>query len=417
MKHIILILSVCFSFIAYSCTDDRLSDYSEKEDNSKCSVTFSLSKSDDNSDLNVVTRSKGSVITNDYTVVFYLFQKNETNSFVLKRKEIVKPPLYTIENLEKKSTYKYVFVTTKNENAAALDAMDFSSVKMTPNSITLPSEIASVDKASILENCYISYIDDYTNKIPTYKVTGSGAAAISETITINKDLEIYGCGSLFIPGSTSSTPLDVFMERQFGVVKFVYADAQVGDEMTCSFSTDYYRLYLSQMVRDDDMNYTSDNFAIMPDNSFSRMGITYTAGDYYSASGILNGKKTLPIITKTVTLDAAKNSIDIYIPYTTAKNVGADVDDNYKANYIRFSGTGGPVGSLLSNRYKGSVLLSVKKADGTTKEFKRAEGAEAVFPIYRNAKTVFTTVGNDYLQITLGNGGIGLDGDSWDGDN
>lgn len=409
MKQVLLILSVLPLFVC-SCTDNNLSDNPGKKDNGEYSITFSLSKSDGDSNFNVTTKSvKGSVITSDYTVVFYLFKKNEADEFELVQKETVTPPLYTITGLDKTATYNYVFVTTKNENAVALDAIDFSSnVGLKPNTVPLPRTQATI--GSLLKNCFIGYIEG--DGIPTYAVTSN----ISEKITINNDLQIYGCGSLFLPGMTSSTPVDVIMERQFGAVEFVYTDAQVNDQLTCSFSTDYYRLYLSQMVRDNNMNYTSENFAdIQAENSFKKMGINnYTAGDYYSALGILKMKATLPIITKTVTLNEGENSIRIYMPYTTAETAGTEVDNIYKANYIRFSGTGGPASAGIQG-VKGSVVLSVTKANGDTRDYKR-EGTDAPFPIYRNAVTTFTTVGNDYMQISLGNGGIGLDDDVWDGD-
>lgn len=411
MKHIILILSVCLSFALWSCMESNIPDNPDKEDNGKCSVTFALSKSDD-SNFNIVTKAQGSLVPNGYTVVFYLFKNDtESNQYQLVQKETVYPPLYTIENLEKKSQYKYVFAATKDENASVLDAIDFSKGTTKTGTIVPSTTLARVEDGNILENCFISYVEDgnpltYTN---------------DETIVINKDLEIYGCGSLFIPGQVSSTPIDVIMERQFGVVEFIYTDAQVGDKLTCSFSSDYYRLYLSQMIRDDiTKEYTSSNLAMMPFNGntyvHGNMGINdYKTGDYYSALGILKSKAILPVFKKEKTLAAGQNSIQVYVPYTTATTVGTEVDNTYKANYISFTGTGGPVNSLMKDRFKGSVFLRVEKTDNTIKEYKR-EGNEAPFPIYRNAKTTFTTVGNDYMQISIGNGGINIDDDNWDGD-
>ena len=94
MKQFLFIISVCISSIVCSCSDENLTSAPDKESNGKCSVTFSLSK-DDSSDFNVSTRSTGTVITDDYTVKFYLFERDiPSNEYRLVRKNDVTTPVF-----------------------------------------------------------------------------------------------------------------------------------------------------------------------------------------------------------------------------------------------------------------------------------------------------------------------------------
>lgn len=419
MKQLILVVSVCLLSVLSSCSDEELPGGLSKESaEGKRSVTFAISKDDEGS-LDVTTRAKGSVVTDDYAVVFYLFAKNAKSQYVLIRKENVTTPLYTIENLDEEGSYKYVFVATTLANASALNAIDFSSVKMDPNdfSITLPATLATPNAATLLENCYFGYVDDISKKIPGY---GTDSSPAPETIPVGRDLQIFGCGALIVPGMTYNTPVNVVMERQFGVVEFRFTDAQPGDKLTCSFSSEYYRLYLSQLVRTTaNWNYSSDNYAVFPSGVFENSGLApYSQGDYYSASGIFkSGFGILPIFTKDKVLGAGENSVQVYVPYTTAQAVGTAVADIYKANYVRTNFTN--ISGMQTMGPKGGITLTVTRGGAVYKTYTQPQ---TPFPIYQNGKTIFTTVGSDYLQVYFGpasatsNDGIQLDPDGWHGE-
>lgn len=418
MKQIILIISVCFSSLLYSCTDDNLADTPTKESSEgKRSITFAISAGDENN-LNVTTKAKGTVVTDDYAVKFYLFEKNANDRYELIRKEDITQPLYTIEDLKTEGTYKYTFIATKQANKSALDAMDFSSTKwdLSNYTITLPNANASVISKSLIENSYISFFDDQGKNIPGY---GYEYSPDCETIEVKRDLDIFGCGSEIAPGMTFNTPINVIMERQFGIVEFVFQDAQAGDELTCSFSSEYYRLYFTQMTKEIARQYfVSDNDAEIASDIFANLGFDYTKGDYYSALGVYrSGYGILPIFKKTKTLAAGENSIQVYMPYTTAETVGSNVDDIYKANYIRTEFTD-IVGNTIKAQ-KGSVTLEVKRGGTQIKRYT----TDIPFPIYRNGKTIFKTVGDDFLQVKFGptndtsGDGIQIDGDGWHGEN
>lgn len=419
MKQIILIISVCFSSLLYSCTDDNLADTPTKESSEeKRSITFAISAGDGNN-LNVTTKAKGTVVTDDYAVKFYLFEKNKSSSrYELIRIEDITQPLYTIEDLKTEGTYKYTFIATKQANKSTLEAMDFSSITWNGDmTITLPNKNASVASKSLIENSYISFFDDQNQGIPSYGVFGS---ADCETIEVKRDLDIFGCGAEIAPGMTFNTPINVIMERQFGIVEFVFQDAQAGDELTCSFSSEYYRLYFTQMTKEITRQYfVSDNDAEIASGIFTNAGLSdYTKGDYYSALGAYqSGYGLLPIFKKTKTLAAGENSIQVYMPYTTAEAVGNNVDEKYKANYIRTNLS--DINGTPITGQKGSITLKVKRGGVDLKTYT----TDISFPIYRNGKTIFRTVGDDFLQVNFGpanessGDGIQIDGDGWHGEN
>lgn len=418
MKQIVLIISVCLSSLMYSCTDDNIETPTKEDGEGTRNITFAISTGGEGN-FDVTTKAKGTVVTDEYAVKFYLFERNAEDTFELIKTEDVTQPLYTIEDLKTEGSYKYAFIATSVANKEALKAMDFSST-LWDTDVKIPSKDASVADKSILENCFISFFDDRANSIPTFGTgTDDYSSASPETISINRDLDIFGCGAYIAPGMTFNTPIDAVMERQYGIVEFVFQDAQAGDKLTCSFSSDYYRLYLSQFILNKTVSteIISDNVGMIPDSVFTTAGLVkYTEGDYYSASAVF---KTyyglLPIFTRTKELSSGENSIQVYMPYTTAATVGSSVDDKYNANYIRTSLVGID-GSITG--HKGSIILQVERGGAVIKTYK----SDRSFPIYRNGKTVFKTVGDDFFQVNFGpanegsNDGINIDGDGWHGE-
>ena len=430
MKQIILIISVCLVAIACSCTDDNLID-NQENNNRKCSVTFEISKSND-SDFNVSTRSAGTVVTDDYSVRFYLFQQINSEYRLVRTQEVT-TPILTLDNLTLDAEYKYIFLAIYNPDANVatanvLKAIDFSSGVIDDGSydVTLPTKEAYIknegstdpdeQKGSLLENCFINFMGD--NSKPTYGIADDGT---DEVITINQNIEIFGTGAYFLPGSYSAS-IGVVMERQIGVVEFHYKDAQAGDELTCSFSSDYYRLYLSQMIKDKtNPNYTSENYAIFQPPVSDMNDKKYSEGDYYSALRVFKSTYILPLtFTKTTTLTGSEKTISIYVPYTTAEAAGTVVDEKYQANHIR-TGLYGYNLDTDPSLTTGYVTLKVKR-NGVENIFQTAN--PTAFPIYRNAKTIFTASDTGGLTISFGSDGSGgseggihiPDDDIWNGD-
>lgn len=426
----ILLLPVCLMLLLGSCADNIAEDVA-KSGNTPATrdVTFALSQIGD-SHFDVTTRSNGTAITDKYVVQLYLFKARNGSDgyydYILERIEPVRVPLFTIRNLETMSLYKIVFLAVPAVQSEALNVIDFASVNMTSGGewpIQIPTANATPSttptNGSLLENCYVSFFDDAANSVPNYG-GGRTQPVLPETIQAERELEIFGYGSELYPGMTYSTPVNVLLKRQYGIVEFRYTDAQPGDKLTCSFSSDYYRLYISQIVQeikansdtqaDTEPTYKLDNEAVFPSNVFDALG--HETGDYYSASCLFRtNQRGLPVFSKTVTLNAGENSIRVYMPFTTVARVGTEVEDIYKANFIRTDLLDGN-GSSIYGPY-GDIVLKVERGGELVKEFKLEA---TTFPIYRNGTTVFTTVGETEMRLTFtGNGGIDLDDDSWDG--
>lgn len=410
MKQIITILSAYLFMALCSCSDESLPDLSEKKSDNKCSVTFTISRSG-GSDLDMTTRSNNiAVITENYSVMFYLFQADGNEYKLIREPELVTSPVLTLENLTENAEYRYVFVAiynpTKDEaTAKILQAYDFGTTGMDFDGFTIDLPVfASTNTQSLLRNCFLDIFNK--NQQLTYQD--------NEIIGITEDRDIFGAGAYFLPGATSSA-ISVVLERQIGVVEFKYEEAVPGDKLECSFASDYYRLYLSQMVKDvKNVNYTSENFARFPNPVEDTDGSNYSEGDYYTISHLfVTNNQGLPTFKKEVTLSGTEKSIKVYMPYTTSAAIGTEVADKYKAHYNR-TGVTGDASIPLDN-----IILNITKADGTSQKF---EKVSAPFPIYRNGKTIFTTVGADYLSIKFGNNntdnGIYIpDEDKWNGDN
>lgn len=425
MRKIILIITTCLSLFVSSCTDDSLPNgNTEESKGNKRTISFNLSKGDDNN-FDVITKANGIPVPDNYAVKFYLFKRfqkanSNENEYKLVVEDNVTTPLYTITVDDDMERYKYIFLAS-SKDISTLKAVDFSSVSMNSGdgSIIIPKTDAGTN--SLLENCYISFFDDKKNNKPSY---GTPMDPAIEEIEVTKDFDIFGYGHTIQPGITNYTPIDVVMERQFGIVEFVYNNAQIGDKLICSFSSEYYRLYLSQIVKDDNTNnYTSDNYAKFPAGIFTEGGfhIDYETGDYYSASGaFVSLHNILPLFKKTSEVTSAgRSSIQVYMPYTTAEAVGSSVDYTHQANYTRTTlGQNDYGGVEITPGLKGQITLEIERGGRIVERYT----SEATFPIYRNGKTIFTASGDDQLKVSFSeenntDSGINLPDDKWNGEN
>lgn len=400
------ILVACFC----SCSDKEAGGIAPGTDKAFRDITLAIQKEagDVPGDR---TKAGGTLVPSDYTVLFYLFERVDSASdtdyekFRFIRREEITGPLYTIRNLRAEGYYRFVFIATKTAYAEILMAKDLATAVYgnEANAVTLAGE-ATLNK-SLLENCYLELFG--TANTPTYG--NPDDASLRETFTIDRDLQIFGDGFNLLAGMEYSTPVNVLMQRQMGVVEFECPDAAEGDTLTASFSSDYYRLYLSQMVKDFNIQkYTSENSAVFP---ASPQGWEVPPnGDYYSSSFFFvnNNEPGLPIFQKSEIMAAGQTRMRMYVPYTTAEPAGTAVSEIFKANYKRTTMPGALQGT------EGSVKLAVGRQNGR-KSYERSD----TFPIYRNVKTVFRATGEGLLVLHFGtgsNGGIEVDDDIWDGE-
>lgn len=407
MKQILCIAALIICL--YACADKEITEGSEEKGNGLRNITLTIQKAEGEY-FGGMTKAKGSLVPSDYTVLFYLFERVDLaqdpdyEKFRLIRREQITAPLYTIKNLRIDGFYQFVFIAAKTDVAQLLSAKDFATAVYgnESNTITLAGE--AVLNKSLLSDCYLELFGTATS--PTYG--DPNYPDVKETFVIDQDLEIFGDGFTLIPGTEYATPVNVLMQRQLGVVEFECPDAQEGDVLTASFSSDYYRLYLSQMVRDiNTRKYTSENQAV-----FSPSPLDWPVpppGDYYSSSFYFlnNVQSGLPVYQKTQTMAAGQKRIRMYLPYTSADTAGTVVPEINKANYKR---TEAAVGQ---NGPEGSIKLIVNRS-GSLKTYESV----STFPIYRNTRTLFKATGEGLLIIGFGgtNGGINIDDDIWDGE-
>lgn len=407
MKNLIYILSMMLLALLASCSDDeRLLPGKEENGSRMRSITFSLML-DESKDFSVSTRSndKNGVPFDDpnlkgkYVVYLYLFREEENGNqeYILDRMEKVETSLYSIQNLEYSVNYKYLFVAVSmgDESETFLtSARDLMTTQFSfDESIFTPAQKIQED-ISNLNNCFFPFFSE-DNENLSYEE--------DLTFNIERDLEIFADGNA-IPGNLEyHTPTKLLMTRQIGVVEIELDSKEVaGKEISCSVNSDYYRLYFSQMIKNEQGIYTSQNTANFEDTDGNQL-VDYGSSDYYSSNYtfITTNEGLLPTFTKTVTVPAEaanteKYYLQLYLPYTTAQPVGASVPTYEQANIVYSTSTTSTTPGVSIN------------IDGVT------YNADRAFPIHRNTRTVFWIKGGR-LETIFGQGGIGLEDDEWDG--
>lgn len=401
MRKSIYIISVLFVALLCACSDeDTLMTEQEKEESGLRTITFSLSLAQGDG-FSLDTRSSENikpVDTNAYAVYMYLFKRDSKNQYILDREPIkMTSPLYSIEGVVEGDAYAYVFAAVPSAQESVLTGVrDFGTASLNEdgNDITTSSSISVA--SSLLSNSFISFFED--DQSESDNLTRG-------TFSANRNLNIFADGSYIPAGATYHTPVNLVMTRQFGIIEIELDGTDVsGKEVSCSVNSDYYRLYLSQMIKKettDEFYYTSENEAVSGDE-YGYGEITY---DYFSKVNVFVTFKTnLPTFKKTTTVTAeeitnGKYYLQLYLPYTTAYPVAKanEVPTAQYANY-NYNNAGGETGPALS----------LTMPDGKVYKY------NSTFPIHRNAKTTFFIEGSK-LTTTLGNGGIDLDDDNWDG--
>lgn len=389
MKQLIYIICAAFFILLFSCSQEEMVMESVENETKTCSIPFSLSIEGD-AGFSILTRSGDEPVnTGEYTVKMYLFKENADSKYILDRAPVsITTSLYSIEDIEVGVHYAYLFVAVPQKYGSVLDkARDFGTLSYdggNPEYIYSQLIAYSTEKEINLNNCFIPFFEEDTQE----NKEASWAA--------NRDLEIFGDGNYITAGLAYHTPIDLTMKRQVGVVEIQLTGINANDEIACSIQSDYYRIYFSQMIKDSNSKYSSQNLAV------SRDGEDYGIGDYFSAtSSFVSGASPLPTFTKTVAADAAdiedgNYNLQIVLPYTTAysaENTGT-VPDEQKANYNR------------NSKATGRMILTMPD--------KKQYTYTNSYPIHRNTKTTFYIEGTK-LTTKFGNSGIDLDDDEWDG--
>ena len=411
---------IVWAFVAAlfaSCSDDELQNDLPKESKEPYTITFNLSiESGDG--LSVSTRSGEDGVERidltKYLVYVYWFhgdaEDNDMGNMTLmdKQPELIGETKYfyskTFEGEEVGKRHAYLFLAVPKDKG--LDKViqmsnmkDFGPVYSNGYGhgyFTTSSQAMS--ESSLLKNCYILFFEDDISE-----------ATNDTEFSANRKLEIFGEGCTLLPDYHSFTE-DVVLKRQFGIVR-IKANSRdfTGKAVTCKINSDYYRLYLTQMIKVANgtqpetfsKEYVSTNEAESQDGA--DMGYT---GDYFSNTYMYSDENsnyvTASLIWKKDNVTAEdlgeEGNIDIYLPYTTATSVGTTPSSEEQTNYSYYQ-----IGALSTP----SLTLEI---EGEKYEYTNQ------FPIYRNGITPFYIKGTQ-MVIDWGDSdsGINLDNDDWDG--
>lgn len=404
---------IVWAFVAAlfaSCSDDELQNDLPKESKEPYTITFNLSiESGDG--LSVSTRSGEDGVERidltKYLVYVYWFHGEAGSDMgsmtLMEEPEEVTEYFYskTFEGEEAEKRHAYLFLAVPRDKG--LDEViqmsnmkDFGPVYSNGYGhgyFTTSSQAMS--ESSLLKNCYILFFEDDISE-----------ATNDTEFSANRKLEIFGEGNV-LPPSINSFTEDVVLKRQFGIVR-IKANSRdfTGKAVTCKINSDYYRLYLTQMIKESDgsgidKEYLSTNEAESQDGA--SMGYT---GDYFSSTYMFSDDNSNHVTASltwkkdNVTVEdlGEEGNIDIYLPYTTATSVGTTPSSEEQTNYSYYQ-----IGALSTP----SLTLEI---EGEKYEYTNQ------FPIYRNGITPFYIKGTQ-MVIDWGDSdsGINLDNDDWDG--
>lgn len=348
---------------------------SRETDSNINTVTFKLSSIESSFTSNVTKAAANSVVNlSEYDVMFYLFKQTDLG-YQLTVKKPVTEILFKIE-VEKEKNYKYVIAATKKRAGTGINPLIVAKDYFQGYSGEVE---ATVESASLLSNCF-------------FDICGTGSLAFGggEEVSINENPEIYAGGFDLSTSYTFHTPVDIVLKRQIGAVEFRLTGLTPGTQHTfkCSVPSDYYRLYLSQIVRVDvNHDFDSQNKGVNEDTGI------IDGGDYY---GNVSGVSDFLYFTKeeTLTVTSDKYNFYIYMPYTIAS-------ENTITNGLYSEGNA----NYSENIGQGTLTLTIDNTQNYT--YSKA------FPIYRNKKSYFLLKGENELECKLGN--IALDDDEWNG--
>lgn len=350
MKKIItLLLSIC---ALCACSDENVLPGNEEKEETR-TVTFNLKGIADR-DFSVQTRAVDTTAIDfsKYAVKFFLFERmSDTDEYVLKHQQDVTQDFFTITGLDVKS-YRYLFVAVSKGFEYMLDAKDSNAWKW--NS-TYPVSVSAKVGTALYKNCYFPFIENEDNNEIWEYVYDVAPCTLPNT---NANLEIYGQGYILSSGMDFHVPIDILLERQYGSVEVRLKNLTQGETVSVAVTSEYYRIYLSQMVKSDiNSNYTSEN-----------KGNINSGGS--KTSDYASGTVGVPIrFQSSMTAASAEQVILLHLPYTTAEKTGNTVtNDKHKATGLSLT--------IGSNTYSYA----------------------AKFPIYRNGVSYFVRKG-DQLAI------------------
>lgn len=334
------LLTLALLLCCVSCSEDRLE--SVAKDKETLTVTFDIAGIEG---ITPITRSGdyGDKM-NDYIKKLYIFtdtkptsssRANESSPFENYKLSEVKNITESRFTLDLSDKYNYAFVFIAYEDDYAEEGKVYNKSD--------DAELNEEQTGYSYTNCYIKAVTENSGRFG-YKVYEKKQDA-------HQPFMIYGAG-FSLPGFTETGYIHetVILKRQMGAVTFKTPEGlTINEEVTCTVFTDYYRLYLSQILeasQSGTINHTND-FAGAADGPFI----------YCS---FLNGYTSTP------------SEYTFYLPCTTTR---LEIDANHQdeqANYTRTSEWG-------AMNPQTSISWGSNKYASTTR-----------FPIFPNRRTILT---------------------------
>lgn len=291
-------------------------------------------------------------------------------------------PSVTITGLDVNNfNYCYAFVACEEAYADKLVAKAID-----PDSYS--AECSEAKSGSLYTNCFLQVLDevnmspfDKAEKAEDYFMVYGYGGGIN---TISGDIDFY-------------TPVSVVLKRQMGAV--VFSTADVGQLAKCTVFTEFYRLYLSQMVEffgAGTRNHSHCGYFVGTDNPNDSSN-PYADGDY-SGSVLYdsNFSKTFESgssIGNPECGEAIINGYVMYLPCTTTQGE-ENVPTEQKAN--------------VSFNYVDNIATSIEIGGKTY-------STSSPFPIFPNRRTILTIGDDSQLNVSFGDGnGINYEED-WNG--
>ena len=350
MKRVIVILWIVYLFL--SCgSENEIPDEAKKTETK--TVTFLL-KGIRERHFTTYSRAENTadIDFTRYTVKFYLFEQ-QGDEYVFIRDTLVNADFFSITGLKSTQAYQYLFVAVSKGFEYMLDTKDCSGWKWTGSN---PESMRVTRGMSLLKNCYFPFIEGEDNNAlwnaPKLMNPTSFQCMLPDR---NKNLEIYGQGYVLTASMDFHNPFQIFRERQYGTVEIRLKKLVPDEKVSVTVSSDYYRIYLSQMIKAD---------ANKDYNSLNSGNISGRTGDYATSTVLY------PIaFTGIQSVTSAEDTLRLNLPYTTVAKVGSTVtDDKYKV-------------------YSMTLTVGSNTYSYTTK-----------FPVYRNGISYFVRKG-DWLAL------------------
>lgn len=383
-----------------ACSEDVV-DTENTSNGKPTSLTFRI---DGIEDMTITRASNvsGADIFSKYVVKLYLFAEKQgeggtttnpyPNAKLVRGPILVDKPTVTITDLDM-DTYNYCYVIVACEEAYE-NYMEVKEFDVDGYDYSGPLE--ELDEESLYTNCCIPVLDE-TNMAPY------GKEAKAEDYFM-----VYGFGgtsSAYTGEVDFIQPVSVVLRRQMGAVVFNVGD--INNEATCSVFTEFYRLYLSQMVESSNTqagtrNHAHNGAVTGTDDEESQVPEDphrpYSSGDY--AGFCISNQSFTQNFTKGTVIGGGTSGEEqvtgyvMYLPCTTVRTKDIPAQENANVN---FGGT-----------------EEVAKTTITTNG--KTYSTSTSFPIYPNRRTILTA--NDGGQLTVSfsgeGGGINYE-DDWNG--